>query len=259
MPGIEQVKFAGLGGTVLAGTVDLPDTQVRAWAVFCHGFALGKNSAAAARISKALARHGIGVLRYDAAGIGASTGDWHDGTFTTKVAEIGCAARFMRETGRTISLLIGHSLGGAAVLDAAPDLDEVDAVVTVGAPFEPRHVVHLFDHVLDDVLAHGAADITLGGKRLRIRRQLVHDLEQADLTARIASLDRPLLVMHSPTDSTVGVENAGRIFQAARHPKSFISLEGSDHLLTDRVQSDRAGLIIAAWANQYLELEDPIG
>ncbi|WP_139006895.1 alpha/beta hydrolase family protein [Arthrobacter crystallopoietes] len=258
MTTFEKVSFPGVGGTTLAGVLDIPDGEVRAWALFCHGFTLGKNSAAAARISKALARHGIGVLRYDAAGLGGSTGDWSAATFSTKMADIGSAAAFMRESGRRISLLIGHSLGGAAVLGAVGGLDEVKAVATVAAPFRPDHVTHLFDEEIDDVERTGSAEITLGGKRLEIRRQLVEDLRRTDLTGCISHLDRPLLVMHSPTDNTVGVENAGEIFAAAKHPKSFISLEGSNHMLTDRDQTDRAGLLIAAWANQYLDTEDPL-
>ncbi|EMY33041.1 putative redox protein [Arthrobacter crystallopoietes BAB-32] len=258
MPTFESVKFPSVTGAVLAGTVDIPDGEVRAWAVFCHGFTLGKNSAAAARISKALARHGIGVLRYDAAGLGSSTGDWSDTTFTTKVEDIRQAAAFMQSAGRPVSLLIGHSLGGAAVLGAVGALDEVKAVVTISAPYEPVHVVHLFDEAMDDVERQGVGEVTLGGKRLQIRKQLVEDLKRTDLTGCIRNLDRPLLVMHSPTDQTVGIDNAGEIFQAARHPKSFISLEGSTHLLTDRGQTDRAALLIAAWANQYLDTEDPL-
>jgi pimeloyl-ACP methyl ester carboxylesterase len=259
MTTFERVTFPGVNGATLAGTVDVPDGEVRAWAVFCHGFTLGRNSAAASRISKALARHGIGVLRYDAAGLGSSTGDWSDSTFTSKTQEIGCAAAFMRESGRPVSLLIGHSLGGAAVLNAAGSIEEAKAVVTVAAPFEPSHVMHLFDEAMDDIERHGVGEAVLGGKRLQIRKHFVEDLENADLTGCIRNLDRPLLVMHSPTDQTVGVENAGEIYAAARHPKSFIALEGSTHLLTDRDQTDRAGLLIAAWANQYLDTDDPLG
>ena len=145
MPSFEKVSFPGVNGTTLAGTLDLPDGGARAWALFCHGFTLGKNSAAASRISKALAGHGIGVLRYDAAGLGGSTGNWEDGSFSTKVADVRSAAEFMAGSGRPVSLLLGHSLGGAAVLAAASDIPGLQAVVTIAAPFRPSHVVHLFE------------------------------------------------------------------------------------------------------------------
>ena len=252
MTSIESVKFPSVTGEVLAGTVDIPDGGARAWAVFCHGFTLGKNSAAAARTSKALARRGIGVLRYDAVGLGGSTGDWSQTTFTTKVQDVQQAAGFMASSGRPATVLIGHSLGGTAVLGAAPALPEVKAVVTVSAPYQPIHVAHLFDEAMDDVERKGVGEVTLGGKRLQIRKQLIEDLERADLSGCIRELNRPLLVMHSPTDETVGIDNAGEIFQAAMHPKSFISLDRCDHLLTERWQAERIAGLVAAWVDGYL-------
>ncbi|MCC3266698.1 alpha/beta hydrolase family protein [Arthrobacter gengyunqii] len=252
MPVFESVSFPGVNNTTLAGTLDLPDGEVRAWAVFCHGFTLGKNSAAASRISKALAGHGIGVLRYDAAGLGGSSGAWEDGTFSTKVADVRSAVAFMRGEGRKASLLIGHSLGGAAVLAAAGNLPDVDAVVTIAAPFQPSHVVHLFEHERDTILQEGSAQVDLGGRSMEIREELMSDLESHDLTGCIRELHRPLLVMHSPTDNTVGIDNASEIFSTARHPRNFISLEGSDHLMVDRGQTSRAADIISAWSAVYL-------
>ena len=253
MPSFEPVSFSGVNGTTLAGTIDLPDGAVRGWAVFCHGFTLGKNSAAASRISKALAGEGIGVLRYDAAGLGRSTGAWEDGNFSTKVADVGSAAQFMRSTGRAPALLIGHSLGGAAVLAAASTVPGLRAVVTVAAPFRPSHVEHLFEEELDTIAGQGSASVELGGRQLQIRQGLLEDLRSHDLTGCIEDLDVPLLVMHSPTDNTVGVDNAGKIFATARHPRSFVSLEGSDHLMVEREQTTRAAAIIAAWAGVYLD------
>lgn len=252
MPSFESVSFPGVNGTALAGTLDVPDGGTRSWAVFCHGFTLGKNSAAASRISKALASHGIGVLRYDAAGLGGSTGAWEDGTFSTKIADIHSAVAFMQEQGRQVSLLIGHSLGGAAVLAAAPDVPGLTAVVTIAAPFRPDHVLHLFEAEMQTIRQAGSAEVELGGRSLRIREELLHDLAAHDLTESIRGLALPLLVMHSPTDNTVGIENASEIFSAARHPRNFISLEGSDHLMVDRTQTSRAADIIAAWAGIYL-------
>ena len=252
MPAFESVSFPGVNNTTLAGTIDVPDGDVRGWAVFCHGFTLGKNSAAASRISKALAGHGIGVLRYDAAGLGGSSGAWDDGTFSTKVADVQSAVSFLRGQGRSASLLIGHSLGGAAVLAAASGIPELDAVVTIAAPFSPSHVLHLFEEEMDTIRQHGSAQVDLGGGSLKIREELLQDLAAYDLTGCIRELHRPLLVMHSPTDNTVGIDNASEIFSTARHPRNFISLEGSDHLMVDRAQTSRAADIIAAWAGVYL-------
>ncbi|KAD3515162.1 alpha/beta fold hydrolase [Arthrobacter yangruifuii] len=254
MPSFESVSFPGVNGTTLAGTLDVPDGGARAWAVFCHGFTLGKNSAAASRISKALAGHGIGVLRYDAAGLGGSTGDWEDGSFSTKVADVRSACAFLAGSGRPVSLLIGHSLGGAAVLAAASEVDGLDAVVTIAAPFSPSHVLHLFESELDRIREQGSASVDLGGGELEIRRHLIEDLRSHDLTDSIRELHLPLLVMHSPTDNTVGIDNASEIFRTARHPRNFISLEGSDHLMVERAQTSRAAAIIAAWAGTYLDL-----
>ncbi|MCQ1947742.1 MULTISPECIES: S9 family peptidase [unclassified Arthrobacter] len=254
MPSFESVSFPGVNGTTLSGTLDVPDGGARAWAVFCHGFTLGKNSAAASRISKALAGHGIGVLRYDAAGLGSSTGRWEDGSFSTKVADVLSACGFMADTGRPVSLLVGHSLGGAAVLAAASRVPGLDAVVTIAAPFRPSHVVHLFESELDRIHEEGSAAVDLGGGELEIRRHLIEDLRGHDLTDSIKELHLPLLVMHSPTDNTVGIDNASEIFRTARHPRNFISLEGSDHLMVDRAQTARAAAIIAAWAGTYLDL-----
>ena len=254
-PTFESVSFPGVNGTTLAGTLDVPDGGARAWALFCHGFTLGKNSAAASRISKALAAHGIGVLRYDAAGLGGSSGNWEDGSFSTKVADVHSAAAFMAGSGRPVSLLIGHSLGGAAVLAAAGGLDGLKAVVTVAAPFRPAHVLHLFESELDRIALEGSAPVDLGGGEREIRRHLIEDLQSHDLTESIHDLHLPLLVMHSPTDNTVGIDNASEIFSAARHPRNFISLEGSDHLMVERAQTGRAAAIIAAWAGTYLDLD----
>lgn len=234
----------------------MPEGDVEAWALFCHGFTLGKNSLAAARVSRELARLGIGVLRYDAAGLGDSTGNWEDGTFSSKVADVRSAAEFMRSNGKTISVAIGHSLGGAAVLAAVKELPEVDAVATIGAPFEPSHVVNLFEAVQEEIESTGRATVTLGGRHMEIRRELLLDLERTDIKECIRTLGVPLLVIHSPRDNVVGIENAGHIFQTAKHPKSFFSLEKSDHLLTGKTQAKRAATIIAAWAGQYLEIED---
>lgn len=248
----EKVSFASMSGPMLAGLIDLPEGEVRGWGVFSHGFTLGKDSPAAARICKQLAAEGIGMLRFDNLGLGDSEGDWGDGSFTHKVADTVEATRFMADRGTPAELLVGHSFGGAAVLAAAGEAFGVDAVVTVGAPFQPAHVEHNYDAVLSRVLEEGQSPWMAGGRLLTLREHFVHDVRRADLRHKIMQLKKPLLVMHSPTDNTVGIENASDIFNTARHPRSFVALEGSDHLLTRKGQARRAARIISAWADQYL-------
>ncbi len=249
----EKVSFHGSTGELLSGILDLPEGPVKGWGVFSHGFTLGKDSPSASRMCKALADNGVGMLRFDNLGLGESAGLWAEGSFSHKVADTVAAAEFMRTAGREVSLLVGHSFGGAAVLSAASQIPGIDAVATVGAPFSPNHVAHVFDAALDRILSEGSAEVDLGGKRVEIRRHFVEDLEQADLSDCIRKLRMPLLVLHSPTDNTVGIDNASSIFQTARHPRSFVSLEGSDHLLTGKGQAARAAKIISAWADQYLD------
>jgi alpha/beta superfamily hydrolase len=249
----ERVSFEGSTGEVLSGILDVPEGPVRGWGVFSHGFTLGKDSPAASRMCKALADTGIGMLRFDNLGLGDSAGLWSEGSFSHKVADTVKAAEFMRAQGKAVSLLVGHSFGGAAVLSAARQIPGLDAVATVGAPFSPKHVAHVFDAALDKILSEGSAEVDLGGKRVEIRKHFVEDLENADLTDCIRQLHKPLMVLHSPTDNTVGIENASTIFQTARHPRNFVSLEGSDHLLTGKGQAARAARIISAWADQYLD------
>ena len=248
----ERVSFPSVSGEALAGIVDLPTGKVRGWGVFAHGFTLGKDSPAASRICKQLAAEGIGMLRFDNLGLGDSEGDWGDGSFSHKIADTTQAALFMNGTGREVRLLVGHSFGGAAVIAAAHDLETVRAVASVGAPYQPGHVEHNYDVLVERILADGEAPFLVGGKALTLRRHFIEDVRAADLREQIRSLRRALLVMHSPTDNTVGIANASEIFRAARHPRSFVSLEGADHLLTGRDQAKRAARIISAWADPYL-------
>lgn len=248
----QKVRFPSSSGELLAGLIDLPEGKLRGWGVFSHGFTLGKDCPAASRICKQLAAEGIGMLRFDNLGLGDSEGEWGNGSFSHKVADTVQAARFMAESGRPIELLVGHSFGGAAVLAAAADIPEARAVATVGAPFDPSHVEHQYDAVVERVIAEGEAVATFGNKALTLRREFVEDVRRADLRECITTLKRPLLVLHSPSDNTVGIANASDIFKMARHPRNFISLEGSDHLLTAPGQAKRAARIISAWADQYL-------
>ncbi len=251
----ERVRFPSVSGEMLAGLVDLPEGEVRGWGVFAHGFTLGKDSPAAARICKQLAAEGVGMLRFDNLGLGDSEGDWGDGSFSHKVADTVEAVRFMNSRGRRVELLVGHSFGGSAVLATARQVEGVRAVVTIGAPFEPSHVEHNFDAIVEKVMAEGEAEWLVGGKALTLRREFVEDVRDADLATCIRTLKRPLLVMHSPTDNSVGIANASEIFRAARHPRNFVSLEGSDHFLTRPGQARRAARIISAWADQYLAMD----
>ena len=248
----ERVRFPSTSGPELAGLVDRPEGPVRGWGVFSHGFTLGKDSPAASRICKQLAREGIGMLRFDNLGLGDSGGDWGDGSFSHKVADTIRAVEFMNGSGRSVRLLVGHSFGGAAVIAAAHQVESVRAVASIGAPYEPGHVEHNYDALVERILAEGEAPFMVGGKALTLRRHFLEDVRAADLSAQIRTLRRALLVMHSPTDNTVGIANASEIFRAARHPRSFVSLEGADHLLTGPRQAKRAGRIISAWADPYL-------
>ncbi|GAB7004836.1 alpha/beta fold hydrolase [Nocardioides sp. AN3] len=248
----ERVRFPSSTGPSLAGLIDVPTGPVRGWGVFAHGFTLGKDSPAAARICKQLASEGIGMLRFDNLGLGDSEGDWGDGSFTVKVADTIAAAAFMTERGTPADLLVGHSWGGATVIAAARQAAGVRAVATVAAPVDPSHVERQYDAVVDRALAEGAAQWLVGGKALTLKKAFVEDVRRAELRDKIGELRLPLLVMHSPTDNTVGIENASEIFRTARHPRSFVSLEGSNHFLTGPGQAVRAARIISAWADPYL-------
>lgn len=248
----ERIMFPSSSGPALAGLIDPPECAARGWGVFAHGFTLGKDCPAASRICKQLAREGIGMLRFDNLGLGHSAGDWGDGSFSHKVADTVRAVEFMNDSGRGVRLLVGHSFGGAAVIAAAHDCPTVAAVASVGAPFDPAHVERNYDALMHRIEAEGEAPLLIGGKALTLRRHFIEDVRAVDLRERIETLRRALLVMHSPTDNTVGIANASEIFRAARHPRSFVSLEGADHLLTGKNQAARAARIIGAWADPYL-------
>lgn len=248
----ERVTFVSSTGPSLAGIIDRPDREPRGWGVFSHGFTLGKDSPAAARICKQLAEDGIGMLRFDALGLGDSEGDWGDGSFTVKVNDVIRACEFMAGQGTPADILVGHSFGGAAVIAAARHAPGVRAVATVGAPVDPSHAEQHYDAVVDRVLSEGSAEWMAGGRTLTLKRAFVEDVRAAALHDKIRCLRMPLLILHSPTDNTVGIENASEIFRTARHPRSFVSLEGSEHLLTGPGQARRAGRIIGAWADAYL-------
>jgi putative redox protein len=249
----ERFQFTGSGGHQLATGLDTPDGEVHAYALFAHCFTCGKDVLAATRIAVALAAKGIAVLRFDFTGLGSSEGDFANSTFSSNVADLVRAADHLRETRTAPALLIGHSLGGAAILAAAGQIPEAKAVVTIAAPSDPAHVTHLFKDRIDDIRKHGEVEVSLAGRPFRIKREFLDDVAEHGLMEKVAKLHKALLIMHSPTDDIVGIDNATRIFVTAKHPKSFISLANADHLLSGKRDSTYAADVIAAWAERYIE------
>jgi uncharacterized OsmC-like protein/fermentation-respiration switch protein FrsA (DUF1100 family) len=252
----ERFLFAGSEGQQLAAALDLPEREPRAYALFAHCFTCGKDVLAAKRIATALAAKGIAVLRFDFTGLGSSEGDFANSTFSSNVADLVKAADHLRATRKAPAILIGHSLGGAAILAAASQIPDAKAVVTIAAPSDPAHVTDMFKDRVEDIRKHGKVEVSLAGRPFHIKREFLDDIAEHGLMAHIAKLHKALLVMHSPTDDTVGIDNATHIFVAAKHPKSFVSLAGADHLLTKKGDAAYVADVIAAWATHYL---DPVG
>jgi putative redox protein len=258
MPSL-RTEFPGSQGAPLAARLDTPDAPgavPRAWAVFAHCFTCSKDTRAAAHIARALAAAGFGVLRFDFTGLGGSGGDFANTHFSSNVDDLVAAADWLRATHGAPALLLGHSLGGAAVLAAAHRIPDSRAVVTLGAPFEPAHVTHQFGENLQVIAEQGQARVTLAGRPFTITRAFLDDLGGQAQTERIRRLRRPLLVMHPPQDRVVAIDNAAAIFKTALHPKSFVSLDGADHLLNREEDARFAAGIIAAWASRYLPATD---
>lgn len=252
----QRIDFPNDDGEHLSARLELPLEPPRAFAIFAHCFTCSKDVAAATRISRALCERGIAVLRFDFTGLGNSEGDFANTNFSSNVDDLVAAARFLRENYQPAQLLIGHSLGGAAVLAAGGRIEEVRALVTIGAPSEPDHVLHLLEADLDSIERDGQADVTLAGRTFRIQKQFVEDVEERRLRDSIRGLAKPLLILHSPQDEVVGIDQARRIYEAAVHPKSFVSLDGADHLLSRREDSEYVAVTIAAWASRYLPLKE---
>jgi putative redox protein len=248
----ERLDFMGAHGQKLAARLDSPETTAKAYALFAHCFTCGKDVFAASRIAQALTEHGIAVLRFDFTGLGASEGEFANTNFSSNIADLKAAVDYLRQTREAPRILIGHSLGGAAILAVAGDVPEAQAVVTIAAPSDPAHVTHLFGDQVDEITAQGEAMVQLAGRPFRIKRQFLEDVAEHGLRARIVALRKPLVVMHAPGDTTVGINNAVDIFTAAKHPKSFISLDTADHLLTKREDAVYVANIIAAWSSRYL-------
>lgn len=248
----QRLEFIGAHGHKLSARLDGPGGEVKAYALFAHCFTCGKDVLAARRVAEALTEHGVAVLRFDFAGIGASEGEFANTNFSSNLDDLVAAANFMRETYQAPALLIGHSLGGAAALAAAEQMPEVKAVVTIAAPSTPAYVTSMFDRHLDEIEREGEALVQLAGRPFRIKQQFVDDAGGHNLKGKIAALRRALLVMHAPGDDTVSLSNAMEIFTAAKHPKSFISLDDADHLLTRREDAAYVANLIAAWADRYI-------
>lgn len=248
----DKVTFTNDRGETLAGLLERPLGEPKAYALFAHCFTCSKNVGAASRISRALATQGFAVLRFDFTGLGNSEGDFANTNFSSNVSDLIQAARHMQANYGPIELLIGHSLGGAAVLAAAGDLPETKAVVTIGAPGDPGHVQHLLREHIEDIEAQGEATVDLAGRQFTIKKQFLDDIRDRPLSARIAKLRKALLVMHSPVDDIVDVEEASKIFLAAKHPKSFVSLDRADHLLNDPRDAAFVADVVAAWAQRYV-------
>ncbi|SDG43806.1 bifunctional alpha/beta hydrolase/OsmC family protein [Roseospirillum parvum] len=249
----QEVRFPGAHGHELAGRLERPrGVAPRGVALFAHCFTCSKDVRAAARVSAALAGKGFAVLSFDFTGLGESGGDFAETTFSSNVEDLVAAARWLEEQHHGPGLLVGHSLGGAAVLAAAPRLPGVKAVATLNAPSGPDHVRHLFAEQVEEIRGAGEAEVTLAGRRFTIRRQFVEDIAEHDLLEGLGRLGKALLVCHAPRDEVVGIDNASRLFAAARHPKSFVSLDDADHMLSRRADSRYAAEVIAAWAGRYL-------
>lgn len=253
----EKLTFTGHSGDTLAARLDLPEGPHLATALFAHCFTCSKDIPAARRIAQRLAAMGIAVLRFDFTGLGHSAGEFRNTTFSSNVADLRLAAEALAARGMAPSLLIGHSLGGAAVLKAVRSIPGVKAVATIGAPFDPGHVTHNFAEALETIAVQGEAEVQLGGRPFRIRKAFVEDVTAEKLAPEIAAMKAALLVLHAPLDAQVGIENATQIFAAAKHPKSFVTLDDSDHLITRAADADYAAEVIAAWVGRYLDLRPP--
>jgi putative redox protein len=256
MPRFEKLTFPGSQGAILAGRLELPAGEPMAYALFAHCFTCTKDIFAAGRIAEALAGHGIAVLRFDFTGLGASEGDFAHTNFSSNVQDLLKAVEFLRARHAAPKILIGHSLGGAAVLAAAPQVPEAVAVATIGAPADPAHVAKLFTDKRAEIESLGEAEVQLAGRPFRIRRQFLDDIAQAGNAAMLGRLGKALLIFHAPRDRIVGIENAAAIFQAAKHPKSFVSLDDADHLLTRRADAVYVADVLAAWATRYIGRAD---
>ncbi|MEJ2483032.1 MAG: alpha/beta fold hydrolase [Gemmatimonadota bacterium] len=248
----KKVQFSGSTGDRLTARLDLPESDPAAWALFAHCFTCSKDLKAVVNLSRALNAAGVAVMRFDFTGLGESEGDFAETSFASNVEDLVAAAEYLAAEHESVKILVGHSLGGAAVLQAASEVPSAVAVATIGAPADPAHVTRLLTGALEDIRRDGEAEVMLAGRRFTISEKFLDDLEETRQQERIRSLDRALILFHSPVDMVVGIENAARIYAAARHPKSFISLDEADHLLTDPSDARYVGEVLAAWSRKYI-------
>lgn len=252
----QKVNFSNSDGQPLSGRIDFPLTgKPKAFALFAHCFTCSKNLISVDNISRSLTQQGLAVLRFDFTGLGQSKGSFEDTNFSSNIGDLQSAYEYLENHHKAPQIMIGHSLGGAAVLHVSGSLPAVKAVVTIGAPSNPIHVKHLIQHGEEEIRAKGAAKINIGGRPFLVKKQFLEDLEANDTHDPIANLGKALLIIHSPQDSIVSIDNASEIYLKAQHPKSFITLDQADHLMTDEKDSDYAGCIAAAWAMRYIEAE----
>lgn len=249
----ERITFPGAHGFELAARFDRPEGDINAVVLFAHCFTCGKDLSAINRIAQALTAEGLAILRFDFTGLGKSQGEFSNTNFSSNIQDLLAAADFLRQRNQAPAILLGHSLGGTAVLAAADAIPEVKAVATIAAPFDASHILHHFATTIEQIETDGEAEVLLAGRPFRIQKQFIDDVRTHTMEDKVAHLNRPLMIFHSPTDETVGIENARQIFETAKHPKSFISLDGADHLLMER---DKDGIFVAqmlaAWAARYL-------
>lgn len=249
----KKLEFPGSVGDTLSAKIDFPDEgEPEAFVLFAHCFTCSKNLKAVGNIARSLNEEGFAVFRFDFTGLGESEGDFANTNFSSNIEDLIAAATYMSEEYRSPEILVGHSLGGAAVLQAAHKIESCKAVATIGAPSNPEHVKKNFAPKLDEIEEKGEAEVTLAGRTFKIKKQFLDDLERSNMNNRIENLDRALVIFHSPIDNTVGIDNAAEIFVQAKHPKSFISLDNADHLLRKEEDSKYVGSMLATWASKYL-------
>ena len=250
----EKVEFKGAFGDTLSAKIDYPDSgELKSWALFAHGFSIGKDLKPIRTISKSLVKDGFGMLRFDFTGLGDSEGSFSDTNFSSNCEDIRQAANFLRENHKAPCVMIGHSFGGTATLKVADEIPECKAVATIGSPCDTTHIIHQFADKIEEIEEEGEAKVLLAGRPFVIKEQFLEDIGNQDIAKEIADLNRALMIFHSPQDKVVSIDNAAHIYGEARHPKSFVSLDGADHLLLKNpADAEYVAHVLAAWAHRYI-------
>lgn len=249
----EKVEFKGAFGDTLSAKLDWPEEGLRSWVLFAHGFSIGKDLKPIRTISKSLVDDGYGMMRFDFTGLGESCGDFSDTNFSSNCEDIRNAAGYLRDNHKAPCVMIGHSFGGTATLKVADEIPECKAVATIGSPCDTTHIVHQFADKLEEIEESGEAKVLLGGRPFIIKEQFLEDIGNQDIAAEIADLNRALMIFHSPQDKVVSIDNAAHIYSKAKHPKSFVSLDGADHLLLkNAADAEYVAHVLAAWAHRYI-------